>query len=148
YVQAAGDVTFAGAWRNLTSITLSSANGSINTNGHLLDGDVLAATASKGLVLATDVSAVEAQTATGGIRIDNSGGTLHVGSGFNPVIKGVQVTTSGDVRLTNQGSIVLDTDSDDVQTADGDVVIQADGATANVEVGHGSLFAPIATDNG
>src|SRR5262249_34394965 len=59
----------------------------------------LAVTASTGIgsgaaPLTTSVANLEARTATGGITISNSGGTLHVG-GVSDALDGVRATTSG-----------------------------------------------------
>ncbi len=89
--------------------------------------------------LETQVSNIQAQTASGGIFLDNgfvTPTTLTVGFTGQPLPGvGVQVTgASGDVQLVNNGSINI-TNQDLTVRGPGNVTVQANGATADVTTG-------------
>ena len=103
-----------------------------------------------GGAIETQTGAFEAQTATGGIFVNNGFTTpvlLNVG-GVTGTINGVRVTTGGDIVLNNNGSIVALTPGDTIRSANGDVTLFAFGATADVTIATGDSPAVQAAAGG
>ncbi len=126
--------TATAAVLNITATNLSlSANTGIGVSSTALGINATQAP------LETQVSNVQAETATGGIFLDNgfvTPTTLTVGFAGQPLAgTGVQVTgASGDVQLVNNGSINV-TNQDLTVRGTGNVTLQANGATADVTTG-------------
>ncbi|VTS07656.1 autotransporter-associated beta strand repeat-containing protein [Tuwongella immobilis] len=140
-VQAAGNVRFVGSFNSsttpLATVTLSSTNGSISTDsGATVFGTPLAATAKSGINITTQVSSLEAKSATGGITIQNTG-NLTVG-GVSASLSGVDITTSGTVDIQANGTITVSTAGEDITTASGDIVLTADDLTINQAINAGT----------
>ncbi len=96
--------------------------------------------ASSGTPLDTSVSNLEAQTATGGIFIANTGTVLNVG-GVLATLNGVQATTSGNISITNNNTInVTGASTENIVTQSGNILVNATGATSDVQTG----TAPVA----
>ena len=91
----------------------------------------LALRAGTGISLSTEVSSLEAQTATGGISINNVG-LLTLGD-VTTEIAGVRVTTSGDINIVNTGGIrTSNSFLEGVISQSGNIFVQANGAGANI----------------
>jgi hypothetical protein len=136
----------------VTTLSVTSTGGAILDSSNPSDtGDdvdvtagKLALSASTGIGTAavpirTQVNAIEAQTATGGIFIHNgvtTPTTLAVG-GVSGALNGVTVTTSGAISLVNEGSIQIVTGGETVE-GPGAVTVMANGATADVQTGGGN----------
>lgn len=89
--------------------------------------------------LETAVSVLSAQTATGGIFIDNSG-NLSIGGGIIPNVMGISDRHSGDIQLENTGSVnVLGVDS---IIGANNTSVAALGASSDIQTGgDGSIAA-------
>ena len=124
------------------AVTLIS-NGSITERGSDAGADVIAgslvlsAVTGVGLgsnALETQVSALEAETSTGGLAIRNFG-ALTIG-GLSADVNGLDVLTSGNLTLTNNGSITLSdtTGLEDVHggTTSGNVTLIANGFDSDI----------------
>lgn len=87
-----------------------------------------------GGAIETDVDALEADTAAGGIGLSNAG-PVGVG-GVDATLDGLDSGGTGDVGLTATGTISLaDTDGSEIVHAnDGDILVEATGATSDVQV--------------
>ncbi len=131
-----------------STVTITSANGAILDcdPASMDDIDITAAqlalsastgvgtAAGSGGALETQVTALEAETNTGGVFITNgvtAAVDLNIG-GVSAIIDGVK-TGSGNIELVNNGSIILDGAAEETILSNGDVLLQANGATANVE---------------
>jgi uncharacterized repeat protein (TIGR01451 family) len=130
---------------------LSAAKGTVtltSTAGSLLSGGTANEVAASGLALVaatgigtpsapleTAVSNLEAETATGGIFISNTG-NLTIG-GVTAALHGVHVTTSGPIVLSASGSVAVNLAGETV-AGPGDVTIQANGGMANILTGGGN----------
>jgi hypothetical protein len=96
--------------------------------------------------IGTDVSNIEAQTNTGGLRIGNAG-AVTIG-GVTSSLGGLHVVTSGDLALATEGSITLaDTDGSATVgggSSSGDVTLDTGPAPADVisTVDHAAITAP------
>ena len=140
--------TKPGATVTLTAASIidnNAAGSDITVTNLALDTTAGIATAAD--FLETTVSNLEARTATGGIFLANSGGTLNIG-GVTAAFDGVQATASGDITLSNAGSIILaGLSTEIVKTVSGNVLVQANGAAANIETRNNS-GGHIDSDNG
>ncbi|MCC2632294.1 MAG: calcium-binding protein [Ramlibacter sp.] len=129
-IRGAGDVVLA-------------SNGAITEFGSDAAADIVANTlvlsAATGVgvggnALETQVATLEAETGTGGINLGNTG-TLTIG-GLSADVAGLDVETSGNLRLTNVGSIVLadETEAQSVHggTTSGNVTLVARGASSDI----------------
>ena len=137
---------------NTTGTVTLVANAAITEVGSDAGADVIAgalvASAGTGIgtalnALETQTSVIEAKTTTGGININNVGAVVIGGS--SDQVNGLQVLTSGDIRLVNLGSIFLgDFDLDagnppggPLQTitggsVSGDVLLTANGVESDI----------------
>ncbi|HEX5280064.1 MAG TPA: hypothetical protein VFW28_08290 [Micropepsaceae bacterium] len=98
--------------------------------------------------LQTQVGNLSAETSTGGIFVANTG-ALNITGGVISGVKGVQVTTSGDIVLTNAGSLSVTTLGDIVK-APGNVTVTATGAAADIQTGgfnDGTVLVPVGAIN-
>lgn len=136
---------------------LLASNGSITESGADAAADITASTlilsASTGvgtssLALETQVGTLEAETATGGINLNNLG-NLVIG-GLTDDVVGLDVETSGNLTLTNFGSIVLSEASpggfESVHggTTSGNVTLTANGFDSDIvsNVDQDAIAAP------
>ncbi|MCE3269814.1 MAG: calcium-binding protein [Ramlibacter sp.] len=141
-IRGAGDVVLA-------------SNGAITEFGSDAAADIVANTlvlsAATGVgvggnALETQVATLEAETGTGGINLGNTG-TLTIG-GLSADVAGLDVETSGNLRLTNVGSIVLadETEAQSVHggTTSGNVTLVARGASSDITsaVDQDAIMAP------
>lgn len=127
-----------------TAIRLNNTAGPINdTNGMgaNIRGASLAMDAGTGIAtsdnpLSIEVASVEAKTVTGGISLINVAFLPVQVGGVTADLPGLNVVTSGDVRLTSFGSITLaDTDGPDIVksgSTSGDVTLVATFGSANI----------------
>ena len=107
-----GRISFTGAITPAATSQLELTTGADIQDNHLGSTDVavarLAMSAETGItpsVLLTAVGQIEAQTNTGGLRIDNNG-AVTVG-GVTDGLTGLRVVTSGDLILSATGAITL-----------------------------------------
>jgi hypothetical protein len=137
-ISVAGNLFLAVGLSSSGTTTLTSTTGVIVDGDNGADVDVTAPTlglsASTGMLLQTQVGAIGAQTATGGIFINNGSAapvTLNIGTGG----VGVQVTgASGDIVLTNNGTIDSLT-SDANINGPTNITVLALGANADINFG-------------
>lgn len=98
-----------------------------------------------GNFIETQVSALEAESNTGGIALSNINDvTLEVATPAGDMLRGLWTGTSGDITLINQGSILL-SDDDGVESvrSGGNLQLTAIGAAADIssDVNRDSLLA-------
>ncbi len=86
-----------------------------------------------GNAIETQVSVLEAESVTGGIRLSNIGDVTLGGAGGTGDLRGLWTGSSGDIVFTNQGSILL-SDQDGVESArsGGNMTLIAIGAAADI----------------
>lgn len=125
----------------LTSGTVTlTANGTVNEWGSDGATDIVAAAlaidagtgvGTQGNAIETQVSALEAESAAGGIAISNIN-SVQIG-GVTSELRGLYTGTSGDITLVNQGSVTL-TDNDGVESvrSAGHLSISAIGGAADI----------------
>jgi hypothetical protein len=107
----------------------------------------LAMTASTGIgtgagaALNTQVNGLEAQTATGGIFVNNNTATLSLGG--VSALTGVRVTTSGAIAVTNTGGITITVAGDALNDQNGTITLTATGATSDITTGGNQVAANI-----
>ncbi len=127
------------------TVTLVS-NGTITEGGSDAAADIVAGelilSAQGGVgsganAIETQVSALEAETVTGGITLSNFG-SVQIG-GITDEVDGLDVATSGNLRFTNAGSILLadETGAETVHggSTSGSVSLTANGFDADI-IGH------------
>jgi Ca2+-binding RTX toxin-like protein len=136
----------------LTSGTVTlTANGTINEFGSDAATDIIAGAllldagtgiGTGGNFIETQVSALEAESVTGGIALSNIN-NLTIG-GLTSELRGLFTGTSGNITLINQGSITLNDDDgiESVHSA-GNLNLNAVGATADISsiIDQDALFA-------
>ena len=135
------------------TVTLTAANGDLDAEGAIVVNGVnsvvatnLAMTALNGIGSAanpvvTTVSNLEAQTATGGIFVSDTG-DLTIGN-VSATLNGVRATTTGDISIVNAGTVNVTQAGENVVAQNGNVTITANGAAANIVTG-GSDPTPLA----
>jgi filamentous hemagglutinin family protein len=122
----------------VVTLSASPAGASVSGSG-LITASGLSVSANAGVgtiatPLSTAVANLEAQTATGGIFVNNNngGGALTVGG--VSALNGIHVTTSGNIQLNNVGSILINGLNENV-VAPGNITLSANGATADLLTG-------------
>jgi len=128
---------------NTTGTVTLVSNGSITEGGNDAAADIVAGelilSAQTGVgtsvnAIDTQVAALEAETVTGGIAIGNFG-SVQIG-GISADVDGLDVVTSGSIRLTNVGTILLgdDTGPETVHggSTSGNVALTAIGFDADI----------------
>lgn len=97
-----------------------------------------------GNAIETQVSLLEAESITGGIRLSNISDVTIGGAGGTPDLRGLWTGSSGDIVFTNQGAILL-SDNDGVESArsGGNMTLVAIGAAADIssDVNRDALLA-------
>ena len=161
----AGDLSITSAINtaNATGIQLTTGSAILDNNAGLDITDArIAFAAGTGIGSAADpiethTPNLEAQTDTGGIFVDNSGPLNLLLGGVNGTLNGVQVLTSGDIRIRNDSADILLTLSPDevVSTAAGNILLQTqnsgdilvrNGATASIYSDAGNVTLDSAGD--
>ena len=97
-----------------------------------------------GNAIETQVSVLEAESVTGGIRLSNINDVTIGGAGGTAELRGLWTGTAGDIVFTNQGAILLsDTDGVESARSGANMTMLAIGATADIssDVNRDALLA-------